>query len=182
MISVSLMTILIYYSLGIFASYFPQTYTYYAYSTKVSWKYISYSRKKGLYQIGTEMTDNLIPYNDKVIYNIASNLHRNYFTVNPKTYTDLYVNKKVTILSKSSLLWGEYLYDIDYEISNMHYKNSTNKNISKSITSDKKDNSTKPIPKHQRSFNHIIHPKTLPTIPKKTIEHPTYPKLINYEK
>jgi len=183
MISVSLITILIYYSLGILASYFPQTYTYYAYSTKVSWKEISHSKKRGLYQVGTEMTDNLIPSNDTLIYNVASNLHNNYFTVKAKTYRDLYINKKIKILSKSSFLWGEYLYDIDYEVSNFHYKNSTNTDISKATSRNHKDsNNTKPIHQTQQSFNHTIHPKTLPTIPPKTIEHPTYPKLIKYEK
>lgn len=183
-IQVSLITILIYYSLGIVASYFPQNYTYYAYNTKITWKDTSYSRKRGThYLIGTEMTDNLMPDNHQLIYTIVSGVNRNYFFTKRKTYNDLYVNKKIIILSKTSLLWGEYLYDIDYDKSNVHYKNSTNILVDKPTSkSNCTTNNNNTIHQHHNDLNKTNHQRVLPTIYKKTPSKPTYPALIKYKK
>ena len=181
-IQVPLITILIYYSIGVFASYFPQKYIYYAYSTKVTWKEKWDSIKRGTqYQIGTEMTDNLMPDNHKIIYTIVSGLNRNYFLTRSKTYRDMNINKKITILSKTSLFWGEYMYDIDYITSNKHYTNSTNNSKLKTTHTYRDDiHIIKTMKKHQKDFDKMIHQK----IKKETTsikKESSYPKLLKHE-
>lgn len=180
LVQVSLITILVYYSIGILASYFPQHYRYYAYSTKISWKDTYYSRKRNThYQIGTEMTDNLMPNNHKVVYKIVSGLNRNYFFTKARTYKDMFIGKKINILSKTSLLWGEYLYDIDYDISTIHYTNSTNKSID---TCKKDTNITNNSHTYQNNFQTKVHKKILPKVSTEIVNKPIYPKsFIKYE-
>jgi hypothetical protein len=182
LLRVPIITIIIYYSLGVFASFIPQDYSFYAYTTKVSWKDKSHTRRAGTqYLIGTYMTDDLMPEKHKIIYTIVSGLNRNYFLTQLKTYQDMYVNKKITILSKISSFWGEYMYDIDYVKSNKHYQNSTNRHKRYNTYIDLTDkNITKTMLKHQKEFDSMIHQ----TIKKETILKKTekvYPKLLNYK-
>ncbi len=183
-IQVPFIVILIYYSIGIFASYFPQNYTYYAYSTKVSWKDKWHSRRRGTqYQIGTYMTDNLMPDNHKIIYMIVSGLNRNYFLTKVKTYEDMYVDKKIIVLSKRSPLWGEYLYDIDYDKFTNHYTDLTNKYKRKTTHNYKNDaDISKIMSKYKDDFNDIIHQKRSTKSKEDVIIEDSYPKLIIYDK
>ncbi len=186
-IQVPLITIIIYYSIGVFASYFPQNYSHYAHTTTVTWKESSLVKSHYRYQyyLGTEMTDQLMPSKYKFIHAVITGFSRNYFLIKLKTYMDLNVNQQITVLRKSSLFWGDYIYDIGYTKSDQHYRNSTNQlKKKKSVKNPEEQNQEikEKMIKHQKDFEHMIHQNDVKKIVEKETLNATYPKLIKYEK
>lgn len=183
---VSFVSIIIYYSIGVFASFFPQDYSRFAYSTEVSWKDEISRKGHRKYRVGTDYTDTLIPDQYKLIYLIVTGLNRNYFYTKSKTHKDMYVGKEVTILSKNSSLWGEYLYDIDYTKRNLHYKDSSNtyKSKKKQPIKNKKEHHQEikeKMLKHKKDFENMIYQKDTNKSEVAEPTRTTYPKLIQFQ-
>lgn len=118
---------MVYYSMGSLASKFPQQYTYNTYTVKVT---SLFGRGHGgcKRSIKTDFLDQINLENPSLYVNVVKKLNLLKLCMNYNTYGTMYKNKKITILTQESPIWGIYIKSLDFYVPNTdnkkHYKST----------------------------------------------------------
>ncbi len=110
-----------YYSIGSLASILPQKYTYNTYTVKVT---SLFGRGHGgcNRSVKTDFLNQINLDNPSFYVNVVKKLDLLKLCMDYNTYGTMYKNKKITILTQESPIWGIYIKSLDSHVPNTNYK------------------------------------------------------------